>query len=127
MGSILLSHPTAEGEVMGDRHHDPTDHFRTTQPHAGITMKDNLFWPGFILLIVALAGVISALAAAAYRHYEWLATTGLIAVLGTVAGALWFVVERRRVTGIDERWRVADTDSPPRASALPAENRPVIQ
>jgi hypothetical protein len=90
-------------------------------------MKDNLFWPGFILLIVALFGVISALAAAAYRHYEWLATTGLIAVLGTVAGALWFVVERRRVTGIDERWRVADTDSPPRASALPAENRPVIQ
>jgi hypothetical protein len=102
---------------MGDRHHDPTDHFRTTQPHAGITMKDNLFWPGFILLIVALFGVISALAAAAYRHYEWLATTGLIAVLGTVAGALWFVVERRRVTRIDEQWHVADADSPPRQRA----------
>ena len=42
---------------MGDRHHDPTDHFRTTQPHAGITMKDNLFWPGFILLIVAVSGI----------------------------------------------------------------------
>jgi protein-S-isoprenylcysteine O-methyltransferase Ste14 len=117
MSSILLSHPTAEGEVMGDRHHDPTDHFRTTQPHAGITMKDNLFWPGFILLIVALSGVISTLAAAAYRHYEWLATTGLIAVLGTVAGALWFVVERRRVTRIDEQWHVADAHSPRRQRA----------
>lgn len=89
---------------MGDRHQDPTDHFRTTQPHAGITMKDNLYWPGFILLAVAFAGIIGTTAAAAYRHYEWLATTGLIAVLGTLAGALWFVMERRRVTCIDEQW-----------------------
>jgi hypothetical protein len=73
---------------MGDRHHDPTDHFRTTQPHAGITMKDNLFWPGFILLAVAL--------------------------LGTVAGALWFVVECRRVTRIDEQWNGADAKGAPR-------------
>jgi uncharacterized membrane protein YcjF (UPF0283 family) len=100
---------------MGDRHRDPTDHFRTTQPHAGITMKDNLFWPGFILLAVALSGVIGALAAAAYRHYEWLATTVLVAVLGTVAGALWFVVECRRVTRIDEQWTEEDTaESAPR-------------
>ena len=87
---------------MGDTHHDPTDHSRTTQPHAGITMKDNFFWPGLILLAVAVSGMISTVAAAAYRHYEWLATTGLVAVLGTVAGALWFVMERRRVTRIDE-------------------------
>src|ERR1700744_3027145 len=108
MSNILLSRPTTEGEVMGDRHHDPTDHFRTTQPHAGITMKDNLFWPGVILLIVAVFGVISTAAAAAYRHYEWLPTTVLVAVLATVAGALWFVVEFRRVTRIDEQWDVAD-------------------
>ena len=31
---------------MGDTHHDPSDHSRTTQPHAGIVMKDNFFWPG---------------------------------------------------------------------------------
>ena len=75
---------------MGDRHHDPTDHFRTTQPHAGFTMKDNLYWPGFILLAVSLSGMISTTAAAAYGHYEWLATTALVAVLGMIAGALWF-------------------------------------
>ena len=88
---------------MGDTHHDPTDHSRTTQPHAGIAMKDNFFWPGLILLAVAVFGMISTAAAAAYRHYEWLATTVLIAVLGTVAGALRLVVEHRRVTRIDER------------------------
>jgi uncharacterized membrane protein YcjF (UPF0283 family) len=89
---------------MGDRHHDPTDHFRTTQPRAGMTMKDNLLWPGFILLAVAFSGMISTAAVAAYGHYEWLATTVLVAVLGTVAGALWCLVELRRVARIDEQW-----------------------
>jgi uncharacterized membrane protein YcjF (UPF0283 family) len=92
---------------MGDTHHDPTDRWRTTQPRAGITMKDNFFWPGFILLIVALAGMVSTAAVAAYQHYEWLATTVLVAVLATVAGALWFVAERRRVTRIEEQWYAA--------------------
>lgn len=89
---------------MGDRHHEPTDFFRTTQPRAGITMKDNLLWPGFILLAVAFSGVISTAAVAAYGHYEWLATTVLVAALGTVAGVLWFVVEFRRVDRIEEHW-----------------------
>ncbi|WP_172827247.1 protein UsfY [Mycobacterium asiaticum] len=89
---------------MGDTNADPTDHSRTTQPHAGIAMKDNFFWPGLILFVVATAGLISTAATAAYRHYEWLATTVLISVLGTVAGALWLVIENRRVTCIDAQW-----------------------
>jgi FtsH-binding integral membrane protein len=89
---------------MGDTHHDPTDHSRTTQPHAGITMKDNFFWPGLILLAVAALGVICTVAAAAYRHYEWLTTTALISVLGALAGALWIAVEQRRITRIEEQW-----------------------
>ncbi|HEY1842091.1 MAG TPA: protein UsfY [Mycobacterium sp.] len=95
---------------MGDTHHDPTDHSRTTQPHAGITMKDNLFWPGLILLAVAAFGIICTVAAAAYRHYEWLTTTTLIAVLGALAGALWIVVEQRRVIRIEQQWHAAHPD-----------------
>ena len=34
--------------------------------HAGLAMKDNFFWPGFILLAVAVFGMISTVAAAAY-------------------------------------------------------------
>jgi uncharacterized membrane protein YqjE len=90
--------------MMGDTHDDPTDHSRTTQPRAGIAMKDNLFWPGLILLVLAMLGIISTAAAAAYRHYEWLATTVLIAVLGAVAGALWLFMEQRRVERIEAQW-----------------------
>lgn len=89
---------------MGDTHNDPTDHSRTTQPHAGIAVKDNFFWPGLILLTVATFGLVSTAAEAAYRHYEWLSTSMLIAVLGAVAGALWIVIELRRVRRIDAQW-----------------------
>jgi drug/metabolite transporter (DMT)-like permease len=89
---------------MGDTHDDPTDHSRTTQPHAGIAVKDNFFWPGLILLAVSAIGLVSTAAVAAYRRYEWLSTSILITVLGAVAGALWLGTELRRVTRIDARW-----------------------
>jgi protein-S-isoprenylcysteine O-methyltransferase Ste14 len=102
---------------MGDTHHDPSDHSRTTQPHAGIVMKDNFFWPGLILFVVATFGLITTVAAAAYGRYEWLTSTVLIAVLGVIAGSLWFVVEHRRVTLIDSRRQVANPDGLPREIA----------
>src|SRR6201987_1372271 len=95
-----MSRKTTEGAVMGDTHHDPTDHSRTTQPHAGIAVKDNFFWPGLILLAVATFGLISTAAEAAYRHYEWLSTSVVITVLGVVAGALWLVKVRRLLISI---------------------------
>ncbi len=98
---------------MGDTHDDPTDHSRTTQPRAGIAMKDNFFWPGLLLLVVAMFGLIGTAAAAAYRHYEWLSTTVLIAVLGAVAGALWLVIENRRVARIEAQWDAAHRASRP--------------
>ena len=99
---------------MGQTHNDPTDHFRSAHARAGITMKDNFFWPGLILIAVAFSGVVSAVAAAAYRRYEWLATTTLIAVLAAVAAALWFLLEVRRVNSIDEHWTIG---APPQVVA----------
>lgn len=89
---------------MGHTHQDPTDHHRTTQPHAGITMKDNFYWPGLILLAVSAAGMMATVAVAAYKDYEWLYSTVLIAVLAAVAGGMWIVVENRRVLKLEEHW-----------------------
>ena len=52
---------------MGDTHQDPTDHSRTTQPHMGIVLKDNFFWPGLILLVVAMFALISTAAVSRWR------------------------------------------------------------
>jgi protein-S-isoprenylcysteine O-methyltransferase Ste14 len=98
---------------MGDTHHDPTDHSRTTHQHAGISMKDNFFWPGFVLVALGAAGVVATVAAAAYRHHEWIATTGLIAVIATVSGVLWLIGERRRVTHIERHWFAQHPDRRP--------------
>jgi hypothetical protein len=70
-------------------------------------MKDNFLWPGLVLLVVAMFGLIGTAVAGAYRHYEWLAATVLIAVLGAVAGALWLVMEFRRITRIEAQWSAA--------------------
>ncbi|WP_319445209.1 MULTISPECIES: protein UsfY [unclassified Mycobacterium] len=96
---------------MGDTHDDPTDHSRTTQPHAGIAMKDNFLWPGLVLTVVAMLGLIGTAVAAAYRHFEWLATTLLIAALGAIAGALWLVMEHRRVARIEAQWDATHHES----------------
>lgn len=96
---------------MGDTHDDPTDHSRTMQPHAGIVMKDNFYWPGLVLLVVATLGLIGTAAAAAYRQYEWLSGTALIGVLAAVAGALWFVIENRRVSRLEAQWEGAHPGS----------------
>lgn len=66
-------------------------------------MKDNFFWPGFILLGVAVSGIIASLTVAAYQHYEWLSTVAIIALLAIVAATLWFVVELRRVTLLENQ------------------------
>jgi hypothetical protein len=76
-------------------------------------MKDNFFWPGLILLVVAMVGLISTAATAAYQHYEWLSTTVLISGLGAVAGALWLVMENRRVARIDGQWDAEHPGSRP--------------
>ncbi len=98
---------------MGDTHYDPTDRHRTTHSRAGLTMKDNFLWPGFILLGVALSGIVATVAVAAYHHYEWLTATAPIALLATVAASLWFIVELRRVTLLEgaprARVRLLDT------------------
>ena len=75
-----------------------------------VSLKDNFFWPGLILLVVATSGLISMAATVAYRLYEWLSTTAVFAVLGAVAGALRLVMEHRRVTRIEAQWDAAHPD-----------------
>jgi hypothetical protein len=46
-------------------HYDPVDHYRTTSPHAGETLKNVRAWPGLLLVAIAVVSIAAALAAAA--------------------------------------------------------------
>lgn len=83
---------------------DPVDHARTFRPHAGETMKDTKNLPALILLGVALVSFVAALAAhATGNHTAGVALGSISAVVFVVAGA-WFMIEHRRVKGIEDRW-----------------------
>jgi protein-S-isoprenylcysteine O-methyltransferase Ste14 len=90
---------------MGDTHHDPIDHSRTHHQHAGESMIDAYFWPGFFLLAVGLIALVACVAAAAYKHHEWILTTGLVALTAVAAGSAWIALEHRRIRRIEARWR----------------------
>jgi len=90
---------------MGDTHHDPVDHSRTHHQHAGESLIDVYFWPGFFLLAVGLVALVGCVAAAAYKHHEWLLTTGVVALASVAAGSAWIAVEHHRVRRIEARWR----------------------
>ncbi len=89
---------------MGDTHHDPTDHFRTTHQHAGESLIDVYFWPGLFLVAVGAVAFIASVATMAYGRYEWLAIAVTAAAAATVIGALAIHLERRRIRRIETRW-----------------------
>jgi archaellum biogenesis protein FlaJ (TadC family) len=83
---------------------DPVDHARTTRPHAGESMKDNLILPALIVIGVSLVTFVACLAAFATRHHDVGLTLAALAAAGFVIGGMWLALEHRRVRHIEERW-----------------------
>jgi uncharacterized membrane protein YcjF (UPF0283 family) len=67
-------------------------------------MIDTYFWPGFFLLAIGILALVFCVAAAAYKHHEWLLTTGVVALIAVTAGSAWIAMEHRRVRRIEARW-----------------------
>lgn len=88
---------------MGDTA-DPTDHFRTTCPHAGEFFIDRLCWPGLIAIVLGVAALVGGVAAAAYRDQDWTLTLAVIGLPAIVTGFVWLALEHRRVMKIERHW-----------------------
>ncbi|OBH14021.1 protein UsfY [Mycobacterium sp. E1747] len=88
---------------MGDTE-DPTDHFRTTYPHAGEFFIDRLCWPGLMAIVLGVAALVGGVAAAAYRQQDWTLTLVVIGLPAIVAGLVWLALEHRRVMKTERRW-----------------------
>jgi uncharacterized membrane protein YcjF (UPF0283 family) len=89
---------------MGNTHHDPTDHFRTTHPHAGEQFIDAYCWPGLLSIALGVLSLVTCVAAAAYRQHEWVATAGIVGALAIAGGVAWLIVEHRRVLRLESLW-----------------------
>lgn len=83
---------------------DPVDHARTTRPHAGESMKDNIIMPALILIGVAVVLFVACLAAFATGHPGVGLTVGSLSAAGFIVGSLWLAIEHIRVRRIEERW-----------------------
>lgn len=95
---------------MGDTHHDPIDHFRTTNRHAGQSLIDVYCWPGLLSIALGIISLIFCIAAAAYHHREWIMTTGIVGTLAIAGGVAWLVLEHHRVVRIESRWLAEHPD-----------------
>ena len=68
--------------LMKGAYHDPVDHARTTQPHAGESFIDTLWLPGLGLIMLGTVTIAGFIAATAYGRVE------MQMPLGFIAGAL---------------------------------------
>ncbi|MBI3216070.1 MAG: LapA family protein [Mycobacterium sp.] len=89
---------------MKGAHHDPVDHVRTTQPHAGESFIDTLWLPGLILIGLGTVLIAGTVAASAYGNSEVSLILGLIAGALVTAGAMLIALEHRRVKNVERRW-----------------------
>ena len=83
---------------------DPVDHARTTRPHAGESMKDNLAMPALVLIGVGLVLFVSCLVAFATGNAGVGVVLAALAAVGVGAGAVWLAVEHVRVRRVEDRW-----------------------
>lgn len=101
--------------------YDPTDHFRTTHPHAGESFIDIYCWPGLLSIILGVMSLIGCVAAAAYHHTEWVPTAGIVGALAITGGIAWLVLEHRRVLRIERLWLAGHSDRVSRSADSAAE------
>jgi hypothetical protein len=100
---------------MKGAHHDPYDHSRTTQPHAGESFIDTLWLPGLILIMVGTVLIAATVAATAYGRTDLSVGLGLIAGALVTAGAILIALEHHRVKRVEQQWLAEHPDRSLRA------------
>lgn len=96
---------------MKGAHHDPVDHARTTQPHAGESFIDTLWLPGLGLIALGIVTIAGFVAATAYGRADMQLPLGLIAGALVTAGAILITLEHMRVKRVERRWMAEHPDA----------------
>jgi len=98
---------------MKGAHHDPVDHARTTQAHAGESFIDTLWLPGLILIGFGTVLIAGTVAATAYGNQGLSVALGLVAGALVTAGALLIIAEHHRVMRVEQQWLAAHPEHRP--------------
>ncbi|WP_193046337.1 protein UsfY [Mycolicibacterium baixiangningiae] len=96
---------------MKGAHHDPADHSRTCQPHAGESMIDTLWFPGLLLIALGVVGLAAIVASAAYGETHLVLPLSLVTGAVVTAGGGLIALEHRRVLRIERSWRTEHSDA----------------
>jgi fatty acid desaturase len=102
---------------MKGAHHDPSDHSRTYQPHAGESMIDTMWFPGLILIALGVVGLAAIVASAAYGHPQWVLPLALVTGAAVTAGGGLIALEHRRVLRVERLWLSKQADADHRHAA----------
>lgn len=102
---------------MKGAYHDPVDHSRTTQPHAGESFIDTLWLPGLILIAVGTVLIAGTVAASAYGNSQLSLILALVAGALVTAGGLAIALEHQRVNRVERRWQSEHSDRSPHMHA----------
>ena len=96
---------------MKGAHHDPVDHSRTTQPHAGESFIDTLWLPGLGLIMLGIVTLAGFLAATAYHREDLQLPLAFVAGALVTAGAILIALEHHRVKRVEQRWLAEHPDN----------------
>jgi hypothetical protein len=102
---------------MKGAHHDPADHSRTYQPHAGESMIDTLWFPGLLLIMLGVVGLAAIVASAAYGESGLVLPLALVTGAAVTAGGGLIALEHRRVLRIEKLWHHEHSDAKRRRAA----------
>jgi hypothetical protein len=90
---------------MGDTSRDPIDHYRTTEPLAGESMKNTAKAPGFVLLAAGVLAFVVCLVDFALGQVGVGVAAIVVALLAGGAGLAWVGMEDRRVRQVERASR----------------------
>jgi hypothetical protein len=68
---------------------------------------DVMGWPGYTLLVVGMVAAIGCLTAFGTGHDRQGVAVAAFAVLAAGLGALWLLIEHRRIGRVNQQWQLA--------------------
>ncbi|OBH90648.1 hypothetical protein [Mycobacterium sp. E2733] len=97
--------------MLVDTSNDTIDHYRTSRPRVGQTLKSPAKEPGLLLMAVGLAAYGICLDSFADRQVEAGAAAALISLVAMAAGGAWLWNEARRVRKLENDYNVKTIES----------------